>query len=91
MHPCVVAVMFVWFVAVTVIGGATFIAAVSSWFALSNRQHESNVMGIVMPPLVLALGVALVHAGRSFARDEGQFLRDFLIKTLDARAVDPVA
>jgi hypothetical protein len=83
-HPLVLAFLVIWFGGVLVACGA-----VSVWIAgaFAHRAHPSNLWpGAAIPFLMLAGGVALVMLGRYFARDEPDYLIDFLRKSLDARA-----
>jgi hypothetical protein len=88
MNPIVWPVMFVWFGGVILIGGMMFVATLGSLLGGSSTLDEEGWGGILVFPVTLAFGFGFVRFGRYLARDEGPFLRDFLIKTLDAHPTD---
>lgn len=83
MHPFVQVFMFIWLGGVLLIGGTVFLATVGSMVIGSGSPHQNAWMGVVIPPVMLAFGFGLVSFGYHLARDEGRFLTDFLIRTLD--------
>lgn len=87
MAPIVTAFMLIWFAGVVLIGGAMMILAIIALLS----GHVSGPLGypglalfIVAPPLMICFGIGLVRFGRWLARDERQFLIDFVKVTLAA-------
>jgi hypothetical protein len=78
MHPAVWCFIFVGFAFLVTIGGLGMVLGAA----------EGNWIAIPVPLIMLALMFGLVRIGRYAARDEGRFLKDFLIQTLDAQPVD---
>jgi len=80
MDPFVRVFMYIWFGALTLMGGAAFFGAVS--------EHQDAWVGVKAPLIMLIFGVALVSFGRNLALKENRFLKGFLIETLNAHAMD---
>ena len=60
-------------------------AAVASSVTGVPLRGTAPRLGVAIPFLMFAFGVALVRFGRFLARNEERFLTEFLGKTLDAR------
>ena len=80
MNPVVRIFLFIWFVGVALIGGSLFVSILSHF---SDQDH--NVLGLVGPLAMLGFGFALVRFGRFLARNEAEFITEFVIETLDGR------
>ena len=78
MHRAVWCCMFVGVAFLVIIGGLGIVLGAA----------EGNWIAIPVPLIMLAFMFGLVRIGRYAARDEAQFLKDFLIQTLDAQSVD---
>jgi len=76
--------MFIWF-AFVITFMWSFVRAMGQLLVNSGGHNEVDWMSIVVPPGMLAAGLTVVAVGRYFARNEAQFLKDFLIQTLDAQ------
>jgi hypothetical protein len=87
MNPVVQVAMLIWFAFVTP-GAWRFVRAVGQLLMNSGGSNEVDWMSIVLPPGMLAAGLAVMGVGRYFARNERQFLKDFLIRTLDAQPAE---
>ncbi len=61
-----------------------FLSVVHSMLSGSGDLHPNAWVGAIMFPVMLAFGFGLLRFGRYLARDESRFLKDFLIRTLDA-------
>ena len=85
MHRFVQVFMFIWFTGAVLIGGPMFVVSIASLIPGSTHQMPNAWMGVVMPPVIVASGYGLVRFGRYLARNEAGFLKDFLMRTLDAR------
>jgi len=81
MHPLVALFMAVWLGAVA-IGAASVLALASD---SSAEGVAIPLVAAIVPVFLLALGVLMVWAGRSFARDEKQRLITFLERTVGAK------
>jgi hypothetical protein len=69
-----------------VFGGIGFIAGL--YTALANNTDKDNLwLAFVVPPALIIFGFILPRIGKHFARHESDYLKDFLIKTLDAKEV----
>ena len=79
MHPIVIAVLTVWFGALTLIAAFT---TLSLW-----SEQPSSPFALI-PLLLLFAGMALVWFGRWLSRNDTQTLVDFLEATIDAELVD---
>jgi hypothetical protein len=79
LHPFVTAFLFVWIGGVTIGCGAMIVAL------LSGSIPAQQSMAAAVPFLMLAGGIALLKVGQFAARDEANFLVDYLRKTLEAR------
>jgi hypothetical protein len=79
MRPIVRTYMAVWFGGV-VLGWAVCLACALAWPA-----GGGQLMALVVPPLMLAGGVAMVRVGRWLARGEEQFLVAFMEEVIEAR------
>lgn len=88
MHPAVQPFNALWFGGVLLLGGTMFLVSLRSLIADGDDAMQNAWLGIVVPPLMLAFGYGLDRFGRHLARDEGRFLTEFLIRTLDARESD---
>jgi hypothetical protein len=81
--------MFVWFLFLAIFGGLAIVFQAAS---LLNGERSASIVDDGAPILVLlmmaAFGIGIMHYGRTAARDEAQFLRDFVIQTLDAHPAD---
>ena len=84
MHPFVIVFMAVWFCGVLGIGGTLAIATIAHLFSGAEPRGDHDWLGIVAPVGMAIFGVALVAVGRYIARQEAQFITDFLTRTLDA-------
>jgi hypothetical protein len=79
-HPFVAVFMMVWF------GGVT--AAAIGGLLVGLRQYSSGTMTSAAwlgPWAMVLFGIVLNRVGRRMARGEGEFLMDFLRRTVDAR------
>ena len=76
--------MFASFTFVVLVGGITVVVSVGSIFFNTGVPLKNAWVGVVFPFVILAFGTGLVRFGRHPARNEGRFLRGFLIKTLNA-------
>jgi len=85
MHPVVQAFLFIWFGFVILVGLGMLLAAVGSKSSHSGVELHNGWLGAFVISVMLIFGYGLVRAGRHLARDEGRYLSDFLIRTLDAR------
>ncbi len=84
MHPIVRVFMTIWFGGVILIGGTMFIGTIGG-FLFGLAPHGDNAwIGVVVPPLMLLFGFALVRFGSYLARDEARFITDFLLQVLNA-------
>jgi hypothetical protein len=76
----------VWFSFLAIFGGLVIVLQVAS---LLNGERGPNIAHDVFPILILlmlmAMGLGITLSGTRSAREEGQFLTDFLIQVLDAR------
>ena len=77
--------MAIWFGGVLLIGGAMFVGTVATLLKGSTPPPANAWLGIAIAPLMLVCGVAMIGIGKFFARNERQFLVDFLRLTIDAR------
>jgi hypothetical protein len=74
--------MMFWFTGVILIGGSMFIMAIRDFMAGSETDGEW--LALVVPPLMIAGGTAMVAVGRWLGRNERPFLTDFIKTTLSA-------
>jgi hypothetical protein len=82
LHRFVRAFMAFWFCGVIIfafVGVVIFVTSLTS----GGSGHGVWVV-IVIAPVMLAFGSALVRFGEFLSRDEGRFLKDFLVRTLNA-------
>lgn len=79
-HPVIRVLLVAWFGTLSIM----FLSSIGSIFSASTSQQHYAWRGAVISATMLAFGYAVVHFGYEQARDEGPFLTDFLIKTLDA-------
>ena len=94
MHPFVTVFMAIWFCGVLGIGGTLSIASIVRLLFASQPRSDGDWWGAVIPLLMAGFGVVLVIAGRHLARNEAQFITDFLTRTLEAttsvRKMEPI-
>jgi hypothetical protein len=83
MHPSVTLFMAFWFCGVVLIGAEVLVSTAAA--LLRGDASAQAWMGIIGPFGMLAFGVALVAFGRFLARNEREFLLNFLRATIDAR------
>jgi hypothetical protein len=86
-HPLVRGFLAVWFGGVILIGSALMVAAVAG-----RLTRGSPLLGVAIPPLLLAFGFGVFRLGRWLARGEERFLVAFLAETIGAgaeRAAEP--
>jgi hypothetical protein len=88
MHPVTEAFMVIWFGFTVLIGGSLFVVSLRALLAGDSASTQESWIGVLAFPAMLAFGYGLVRFGRHLARDEARFLKEFLIRTLDAREVD---
>ncbi len=69
-------VLTIWFAGVTALG---------AWTCILVHARGGNPAGLLMAPLMLALGAGIVWLGRWLARDEDAFLVAFVAHVIDAR------
>jgi hypothetical protein len=84
MHPLVRIAMIVWFGGIIYLAGPAFLRTVYSMLVGSAFEYENAGVLLVMFPVMLACGFGLVVFARYLARNETHFLKNFLIRTLDA-------
>jgi hypothetical protein len=91
MHPLVRIFNVVWFAIVALFGGTLLLA--TGWNALYGNGGPSRetLWGILIPLVLLSFGIGLVRLGRYLARDDPQFLMDFLAQILEARPNTPAS
>ena len=70
--------MAVWFGAVALIGGAIFVHSLSLLVWAPAKAPDGNIVGVVVPVMMLFFGAGLVALGRWLARDEKAFLLNFV-------------
>ena len=80
-----------WWVMVGFFGLITLIGGMETWrtilrFAHSESITASNLVGAIMPLVMLAIGVFLMLQGRRVTRDEARFITDFLTEVLEGKA-----
>ena len=75
--------MLIWFAGIMLIGGGLLYSTLAAMFSGAGRQPHDYLL-VLIPPGMLVLGFALTKFGRHLARNETQFIRQFLIQTLDA-------
>ena len=83
LHPFVRAFLAVWFGGVSIGCGAVVIGAIN--LLRSGQLAASGWQWLAVPFLMLGFGVVLVGSGKYLARDEADFLIDFVRRALDAR------
>lgn len=83
MHPFIRVFMVVWLGNVGLIGVLMLLVTISSMMMGSDHADQDAWMGVVIPAVMFAFGFGLVGFGRYLARDEGRFLTNFLMQTLD--------
>ena len=79
-HPVVRVLMTVWVTVVCVVSGVFVVAGVRGWLA-----GGEFFPGAIIAPLMLPFGWVMVKGGRLLARDEDEFLAEFVAATLCAR------
>jgi hypothetical protein len=84
-HPLVRMFMYFWFGIVALVGAPAYLALLGPVTCGPAMVEEHALIGLLVPPTMLAFGLALVGLGRFLARDEADFLVEFLARTLDAR------
>ena len=77
--------MIVWFGAIIYLAGPAFLRTVYSILVGSAPEYENAGVLLVAFPGMLACGFGLIAFGRYLARDETRFLKEFLLRELDAR------
>jgi len=87
LSPFVVAFIAIWACGVLWIGGQIFVASIAAMLRGATDLNQ-QFMGIVVPPALLAFLWGLVWLGRRLARDEREFLTQFLCATLQACRVE---
>jgi hypothetical protein len=90
MLPFTVAFAVIWIGGVLLVGGAMFLLCVAGLLIAVWKNASippGLLMGIVIPPGMLGFFYILTRFGRWLANDEGEFLIQFLCRTLDARRV----
>jgi hypothetical protein len=80
MHPFVRVFMVVWFVMLFAFGVAGIVIP-----GHGNGEHTFPIVAATVSIGMAVFGVGLVYFGRFFARNEQQFLLDFLAQTIEAR------
>jgi|GEM_PF-1959228 len=89
MHAFVTLFSIVWFSMAILLGGPMMITILIDLFTQSDSHHLKDTWLSLVNPLIFPLfGYGLIRVGRYLARNEYQFLKDFLIQTLDAREIN---
>jgi hypothetical protein len=87
LEPFVAVFMGVWFAGVISAGGLVFVVCLVEIVSRGSGAEHDAWVGVIVSPLMLIFGLALVRGGKYLARGEREYLLDFLCKTLDASAV----
>ena len=82
MSRFVIPFMAFWFTGVILIGGSASVMAVKDF--LEGNSNNGEWIALIVPPLMIAFGVALVAFGRWLGRNERPFLIEFIKSTLSA-------
>jgi hypothetical protein len=77
----------VWLVGVVLIGGAIFVGSSVSLIGSPVAASQGSWVGLIVPPFMVAFFVALLSFGRYLARDERDFLLQFLHRIIGAHRV----
>jgi hypothetical protein len=85
LHPLVQAFCIVWF-GVVAIGCGAMVAAMAGLLP-SHTAPAKLWPGAAVPFLMLAAGAGLVGFGKFIGRDDAEFLKDLLRRTLEAREI----
>jgi hypothetical protein len=85
MHPIVIGFMTFWFGGIITMGAAAIIEA----SGVSATLSISDPMLVFAPLGMIVFGIALVVICRYSARDDQQFLTDFLLDAVDGRVQAP--
>jgi hypothetical protein len=85
MHPLVRIFNAVWFGGVALFGGTLFLATGLNALSGKSGDTRETLLGMIIALVMLSFGIGVVRLGRYLARNDPQFLMDFLIQTLDAR------
>ena len=85
MHPFVIAFMSFWFAGAAIGGGVILLGTLVQLIKYREPFSLPMLLGIVVPFALLAGGAALLRFGRYLARDERQFLKDFVCAAINAR------
>jgi hypothetical protein len=81
-HPLVIVFTLIW------LAFALAIAIVSTLLGLKSQVTGGAIQfGLVIPFLMIPMGIAILGFGRFMARNERQFLLDFLRDTIEARSL----
>lgn len=91
MRPFVVIFLTMWFGGVLLLGGGVFLMCLAGLILAYQSMPAGTWMGLLIPPWMVLFGFGIIQFGRYLARDERQFLLDFLCETLMARPVDLAA
>lgn len=86
LHPFAVVFMAVWFGAVVLIGGMVIVVSTVAFLADPSAVPPFVWLGLAIPIVMIAFGIGLIRFGRYLARDERQFLLEFLRQTIGATA-----
>jgi hypothetical protein len=85
LHPFVRVFMTVWFGVVSIGCGAMVIRAIDLLRIGHGSLLSNGWQGAAVPFFMLGFGVTLIGAGRHLARDERDFLIDYVRRAVDAR------
>jgi len=88
LHPFVRICLEYWIGAVLLGGGFVFVRTVRAYLGAQGDLPPNLWLGLVVPLLLLGFGIVLLTLGDDLSSDEGQFLIDFVERTIDAHDAD---
>jgi hypothetical protein len=90
LHPFTRIFTAIWFSGVVLIGSTVFVGTMAAWLQDRLPLTPQNLIGLLVPPGMLAVGILTYSIGRFFARNERRFLLEFLRDTIGAKDVAPL-